>query len=569
MIVECASSSKALIHKGVWTYNDLMELPYGRRGRLFVLLSMFVAAYGAMVAYLLIIKDTLPVVLGFVNDGDASVGGFVERELVMMVTSICICVPLSMQRDFSSLAFTSSISVSADILLVVFVAVFAPIGESVETAGGITAVLTSSIIHSGFFIGFGVLTTAMCCQHSAFIVASSLQNPTPQRWSSVTSISLTISVVCCLVLGVAGYLGFLEETSGDVLNNFGVGLQPNVARGLLAITMFFTYPMEAFVARHVLVELIWNGDMDGYMDIIVDEEESSNTVDDCETPTPTTGEGVKDGIIAAATTKQQKRIRSKCLGVLNRRQQVTLLIYVVTLIPALLVEDLGPVLSITGAIGGCALAYIGPGLAYLGIHGDDFLQRLANVILSMNTKTKTTTTVPTITSTTTEAELPMEGDATAQIIVDPRTVFSEDSMKGSSTPWWWYPLLMPLWVSIALSGSQGLNERLTALEGNHRPQNSPTNENNDDTADNTTTTNETTTTTTTSGVGVDASSQQQPTTSTGTATATATAVAVIVEPCVMDYGFAIFFIIFGSIAMLAGVASNVYVQIHEIFNLST
>merc|ERR1712238_228239 len=135
--------------------------------------------------------------------------------------------------------------------------------------------------------------------------------------------------------------------------------------------------------------------MVGYMDVIVDEE--SNNVVDCETPTPGDGDGDNDGIIAA--TKQQKRIRSKCcFGLLNRRHQVTLLIYVVTLIPALLVEDIGPVLSVTGAIGGCALAYIGPGLAYLGIHGDDFLQRLANVILSMNTQTETNTNInePTI-----------------------------------------------------------------------------------------------------------------------------------------------------------------------------
>ena len=38
-----------------------------------------------------------------------------------------------------------------------------------------------------------------------------------------------------------------------------------------------------------------------------------------------------------------------------------------------------------------------------------------------------------------------------------------------------------------------------------------------------------------------------------------------VEPCIIDYGFAIFFIVFGSIALIAGVASNVYVQIHGIY----
>jgi sodium-coupled neutral amino acid transporter 11 len=557
MIVDLATSSRQLKGKGVWTYNDLMELPYGRSGKNFVLISMFITAYGAMVAYLLIIKDTLPVILGLVNDADETVGGFVERELVMIITSLFVCVPLSMQRDFSSLAFTSSVSVFADILLVIFVAIFAPIGESVQNAGGLGAVISSSIINSGFFIGFGVLTVAMCCQHSAFIVASSLNNPNPKRWSIVTSISLTLSVICCLVLGVSGYLGFLEDTSGDVLNNFGVGKQANIARGLLALTMFFTYPMEAFVARHVLVELIWGGDMNGYtIHSVIDEE---------------TGEEI-------ITQK-----KSKCFcGILNRRHQVTLLIYILTLIPALIVEDLGPVLSITGAIGGCSLAYIGPGLAYLGIYGDDLLQRCANIILSMNTtKTKTD-----------EAELPIDGDATAQMDdnnnnnnnnnslnnVDPRLVFSKDYMKGYSKPYWWYPLGMPIWISIALKGSNGLNERLTELESDQYRSSSPVsniiNNNNNNTDDSSSPPNNnenenggngSTAVTTTN----DGDSSSTTTTTNVNATVITTTgedeTSCTVEPCIIDYGFAIFFIVFGSIALIAGVASNVYVQIHGIY----
>jgi len=330
MMIELATVSPKLKGRGVWTYDDLMWLPFGAKGRTFVLVSMFVTAYGAMVAYLLIIKDTLPVVIGLVDDGDASVGGFIERELVMLVTSVCVVVPLSMQRDFSSLSFTSSISVMADFILVIFVAAYAPIGESLKNAGGLGSVISNSIIDKGFFIGFGVLTVAMCCQHSAFIVASSLENPTPKRWSIVTAISLSISVVCCLILGVSGYLGFLDETSGDVLNNFDANTaSANFARALLALTMFFTYPMEAFVARHVLVQLFWKGDLDGYL---------YHTTTD-----PTTGE---------ESTAQTKAKVCRCL---NRRHQATLLIYVLTLIPALFVDDLGPVLSITGAIGGCCL----------------------------------------------------------------------------------------------------------------------------------------------------------------------------------------------------------------------
>lgn len=521
MMVDLATSSPQLKGRGVWTYDDLMLLPFGTKGRAFVLCSMFVTAYGAMVAYLLIIKDTLPVVWGLVDDGDASVGGFVERELVMLLTSLTVVVPLSMQRDFSSLSFTSTISVAADLLLVVFVAVYAPIGESLANEGGLGNIIQNSIIEKGFFIGFGVLTVAMCCQHSAFIVASSLDNPTPKRWSIVTAISLSVSVLCCLVLGVAGYLGFLDETSGDVLNNFEADTaSANIARALLAITMFFTYPMEAFVARHVLVQLLWKGDLDGYIfETVVD---------------PDTGE---------ERSTQRKAKRCRCL---SRRHQVTLLIYLMTLVPALIVDDLGPVLSITGAIGGCCLAYIGPGLAYLGVFGEDFLRRLAESIAAKNPgSVGDASEAP---SQSGEAELPIDGDATAKLddlrrsLFCPNKLFAENAHVSYKKPWWWYPLFIPLWIPVALEGSRGINERLAALDEEfHRPVSPVEAENSNDNSN---------------GSAGSASSLPE---------GQASDSMPIVDASLTNYGFAIFFVVFGAIALVAGVASNLYVQIHGIF----
>lgn len=59
MIVELASFHPALRNLGVHTFEDLMRIPFGNLGGRFILLSMFVLAYGAMVAYLLIIKDSV------------------------------------------------------------------------------------------------------------------------------------------------------------------------------------------------------------------------------------------------------------------------------------------------------------------------------------------------------------------------------------------------------------------------------------------------------------------------------------------------------------------------------
>jgi sodium-coupled neutral amino acid transporter 11 len=152
-------------------------------------------------------------------------------------------LPLSMLRDISTLAYTSFFSVMCDALLVVFISIFSPVKETVGNAGGLGTVLKTEWINPGFFIGFGVLTIAMTCQHSAFIVSGSLANLTSSRWATVTKWSLVISCILCAVLGISGYLGFLSNTQGDVLNNFDPDtLEATLARALLAITMFLTYP---------------------------------------------------------------------------------------------------------------------------------------------------------------------------------------------------------------------------------------------------------------------------------------------------------------------------------------
>jgi sodium-coupled neutral amino acid transporter 11 len=190
-----------------------------------------------MVAYLLIIKDTVPTIFGF---GAADDGGF-ERELILIGTSLVIIVPLAAQRDMASLAFTSLLSICADIILVGFIVVFSPVVERVSDEGGFVEVLKNDAINPTLFIGLGVLSTAMACQHSAFIVSGSLENKTQKRWSIVTFRSIFIAAFLCALFGIFGYLGFLEDTKGDVLNNFEAGsLAANGARILLAITMFLT-----------------------------------------------------------------------------------------------------------------------------------------------------------------------------------------------------------------------------------------------------------------------------------------------------------------------------------------
>ncbi len=407
-----------------------------------------------MVAYLLIIKDTIPSILGVENR--------FEKTLIMIATSATIMLPLAMQRDMASLSITSLFSVLADVVLVGFITAYSPISESVEDAGGAGAVFANDSFKPTLFIGLGILSTAMACQHSAFIVSGSLENKTMKRWATVTGFSIGVSALLCLILGVAGYLGFMDETKGDVLNNFdNDSALANTARFLLAITMFFTYPMESFVARHVMVQFIHGGDMDGR-----DDPNHSG----------------EDGTEAGG------------YFFMNRRQTITSAIYLMTLLPAVLVDDLGPVLSITGSLGGGCIAYVGPGLCYLGVNGDAFFTFALNLLGNPTTATSSVTT----------ADLPVAGSADNVMV--PAIASLDDVRK----PFWWYLFGFPVWTYIARVGKNNMDAKINSHTYH-----------------------------------VNAYDEES------------------MVPNGTDFVVAIFFICFGVVSVIAGVGSNVYVQINR------
>lgn len=435
----------------------------------YIFILYLLRAYGAMLAYLLIIKDTIPSILG-VHDR-------LSKTLIMIATSMTIMLPLSMQRDMASLSITSLFSVLADIVLVGFITAFSPVQETVKQAGGFASVLEKDGINPTIFIGLGILSTAMACQHSAFIVSESLRNKTMAKWARVTGFSISVSAALCAILGVSGYLGFLDETKGDVLNNFDHdSIIANVARFLLAITMFFTYPMESFVARHVLVQLIHGGDIDGRDD-----------------PSHSGAEGEEAGGILC----------------MNRRQTWSFAIYLLTLFPALFVDDLGPVLSITGSLGGGCIAYFGPGLVYLGVNGDAFLS-FAYGLLGRSVSWDE--------SRLTAADLPIEGDATNMILPSADSMAMLDDM---CKPFWWYLLGFPLWTKIATIGMYNMRSK------------------------------------------VDNASATIPggaSTSTVLSSSSLVFDENVMLPSNRDFFISIFFMCFGVISAIAGVASNIYVQ---------
>jgi solute carrier family 38 (sodium-coupled neutral amino acid transporter), member 11 len=411
LIVVCAlltmKSLRLLIftaqHVKAPSYETLCEASFGRFGFIFISINMFIMAYGAMISYLMIVKDTLPLIVG-VDPTDHSL----KRAILFMI-SLTIMVPLSAQRDMAELAKTSRLSVLCDCIMVFLVAYNAPIPTS---ASVMAHTIQDSIVEpSTVFIGLGVLSFAFLCQHSAFIIAGSLEQPTRARWNAVTRNALAVCVVLALLCGATGYLGYGHNTQGNILNNLDpTNVSSNVARGLLGSTMLFVYPMESFVARHVLVVLLFQG------------------------------RRAHEGEDATILYRR------------DRRWGMTLVLYLLALVPAMLFENVGPVLSVTGAIGGSCLSYIGPGMCYLGVYGKEFLE-LVEQWWSSDAAVGP--------ATGRDEQLPLVANTTSAISTTPTTTTKSSfcsCMVYVVKTCIYYSLGMPLWTWIATIGAEGLKK---------------------------------------------------------------------------------------------------------------
>ena len=144
-------------------------------------------------------------------------------------------------QDMANLAFTSLISVAASSIMIVFIMVTSPVKESVSAAGGFVAVLKQdSINRGGFFIGLGIISSFLACQHASFLISGSLKRLTRQRWSIVTGGSVAFTTLLHGVMTAIEYLGYLENTQNDIFENMPDNPATNAVRGLLSISMFFT-----------------------------------------------------------------------------------------------------------------------------------------------------------------------------------------------------------------------------------------------------------------------------------------------------------------------------------------
>ncbi|RYO93815.1 hypothetical protein DL764_007934 [Monosporascus ibericus] len=268
---------------GASSFQGTVEHCFGRPGLIAISIAQWAFAFGGMVAFAVIVGDSIPYVFRAIwpELRDVPVLGLLaDRRAVIVIFVVGVSYPLTLYRDIAKLAKASTLALISMVVILVTV-IFQSILAPPEARGSFSTPLLT--VNSGIFQAVGVISfannntptttttaaaaaainltetfskrpLAFVCHHNSLLIYGSLKTPTLDRFARVTHYSVGVSTLACLAMALAGFLTFGDRTRGNVLNNFPAdNTMVTLARLCFGLNMLTTLPLEAFVCREVVL----------------------------------------------------------------------------------------------------------------------------------------------------------------------------------------------------------------------------------------------------------------------------------------------------------------------------
>ncbi|XP_052803329.1 putative sodium-coupled neutral amino acid transporter 11 [Mya arenaria] len=231
------------------SYQDVMLVACGRPGFYLLTFLQFAYPFIAMVSYNVIIGDTVTKII--VRLGGEHIANTVlgSRQFIIFLMTLLFTLPLSLYRDIAKLSKWAFLSLVMVAVILVFMCIrLATITHNIPQSDNSWIFANINITQA-----IGIMAFAYMCHHNTFLIHASLENPTKERWSFVTHVSVVFCMGFMMAFGLVGYASFTGNTQGDLLENYcQTDDLMNAGRFMFAFTIMLTYPIECFVTREVV-----------------------------------------------------------------------------------------------------------------------------------------------------------------------------------------------------------------------------------------------------------------------------------------------------------------------------
>lgn len=243
------------------SFQGTVQHCFGKTGLIAISIAQWAFAFGGMVAFGIIVGDTIPHVLAAIWPNLENIpvlSLLTNRRAVIVICILGVSYPLSLYRDIAKLAKASTLALVSMLVILIAVVTQGFRVPSSDKGSFSTPLLT---LNDGVFQAVGVISFAFVCHHNSLLIYGSLKTPTIDRFAKVTHYSTGISMIACLAMALAGFLTFGSLTQGNVLNNFpSDNAVVNIARLCFGLNMLTTLPLEAFVCREVMLNYWFPGE---------------------------------------------------------------------------------------------------------------------------------------------------------------------------------------------------------------------------------------------------------------------------------------------------------------------
>lgn len=238
----------------IYDYGNLTKYALGRFGEILLESSIVITCFGALLGYILVVGSTLSDLLisWMCNKTICQIYG------TTIISVICFVTPVCLFRHFGHLALLSIFSIFAIVCVLGLVIIGGPIvsKEDHNTSGSNNHI---EIISNGVFSSIGSIIFALsCCSgnfHSYITTVTTHQNRS--SWFRITLISILLGTSMCIIMGLAGYLSFRENTNGIILENFQ-GHQFDFFKVMVVLHLILYIPVDFVIMRYSIVKLILN-----------------------------------------------------------------------------------------------------------------------------------------------------------------------------------------------------------------------------------------------------------------------------------------------------------------------